>query len=143
VSNTDLVNSGSYFTVLLVVVFGITTFVGFGGSFLITGLAVGFIETRDLGSFGFGFFIGAGGAGGGAAGFASTFLAATGAALFATGLTAFGATGLAAFLTTGFEGLAALAAGFAVFLATGLGVFLAAGFFGAGFFLLAILSGFF
>src|SRR3977135_4480349 len=50
VSKTDLVNSGSYFTALLTVVFGITTFVGLGGSFFITGFAVGLIDTKDLGS---------------------------------------------------------------------------------------------
>jgi hypothetical protein len=48
VSKTDLVNSGSYFFTDRVVVFGITTFRGFGGSFFNMGLIGGFIETSDF-----------------------------------------------------------------------------------------------
>src|SRR5258705_13955880 len=55
-SRTDLVNSGSYFTEFLVVVFGITIFKGLGGSFLITGFTLGLIDTNDLGSIVPGFF---------------------------------------------------------------------------------------
>src|SRR4030095_7775343 len=47
-SSTDLVNSGSYFFTDLVVVFGITTFVGLGGSFFTIGFTVGFTETKDF-----------------------------------------------------------------------------------------------
>src|SRR5215467_74807 len=72
VSKTDFVNSGSYFTALFVVVLGITTFAGFGGSFFIIGFALGFIETRVFGSNPPFFATGA------AAGFAGTAGLATG-----------------------------------------------------------------
>ncbi|HEX4876596.1 MAG TPA: hypothetical protein VFV31_07985 [Chitinophagaceae bacterium] len=138
-SNTDLVNSGSYLTELLVVVLGITTFDGFGGSFLVTGATFGFIETNDLGSTVPGFLATGLGAGAGS-GLATGALATTG---LATGLGAGLATGFAAGLVTFFgAGLAAFfgaafAAGFAGFFA-GFGadfftVFLAAGFLAAGF----------
>src|SRR5258705_7556943 len=75
-SRTDLVNSGSYFTEFLVVVFGITIFKGLGGSFLMTGFTLGLIDTNDLGSIVPGFFTTAFGASGTAtaltAGFAVT-----------------------------------------------------------------------
>ncbi|MEI9810992.1 MAG: hypothetical protein WDO16_25660 [Bacteroidota bacterium] len=152
VSNTDFVNSGSYFTALLVVVFGITTLVGLGGSFLMTGLAVGLIDTNDLGSIA-PFFLGKGLAatatGGGATGFTSGFGAAFatgGGAAFFAGSAFLGAGFATDFLGTGFSfflGAAFLAAGFARgFLAAFLGAGLA-GFFGAGFFLLAIQLAFF
>jgi hypothetical protein len=48
VSKTDLVNSGSYFFTDRVVVFGMTTFVGFGGSFFKIGLIAGFTDTKDF-----------------------------------------------------------------------------------------------
>jgi hypothetical protein len=50
VSKTDFVNSGSYFFTDRVVVFGITTFIGFGGSFFKMGFGVGFTDTRDFGA---------------------------------------------------------------------------------------------
>jgi len=139
------VNSGSYLTALLIVVFGITTFDGLGGSFFITGLAVGLIDTRDFGSNAPGFLGATGLAGGvtatgaGAAGLAAATGAAgfTGAGFF-TG-TGFLATGLAAGLATPF---AAFGAGFAAFLGAGLTAFLGAGF-GAVFFLVAIQLAFF
>ena len=109
VSNTDLVNSGSYFTELFVVVRGITTFPGLGGSFLITGFTVCFIDTNDLGSLAEGFFTGMG--------FSAGLATDTG---FATGL----ATGLAlaaglwaAALATGFLATTFFAAGLTVFFA--------------------------
>jgi len=103
-SSTDLVNSGSYLTELLVVVLGITTLVGFGGSFLVTGVTLGFIETSDLGSIVPGFFTTGLGAGSGlagalatAAGFGAGLGAGlAGAAFFGAGFTAFFAAGLAA-----------------------------------------------
>ncbi|HET9825948.1 MAG TPA: hypothetical protein VFP87_11470 [Chitinophagaceae bacterium] len=55
-SKTDFVNSGSYFFTDLVVVFGITTFTGFGGSFFKIGFIVGFTDTRDFAG-AIGFFI--------------------------------------------------------------------------------------
>src|SRR5688572_28735780 len=92
VSSTDLVNSGSYLTELLVVVRGITTFTGFGGSFFNTGFTLGLIETRDLGSKPPGFF---------ATGFCGTI--GFGAGLdTAFGAAAFLITGLAAFFGAGF-----------------------------------------
>ena len=106
-------NSGSYFTELFVVVFGITTLVGRGGSFFITGLTCGLIDTSDFGST-CPFFI---------AGFGATGASFTGA--------------LTAGLLTGFTGVfaAGLEAGFAVFLATGFeAAFLGNAFLGAGFF---------
>src|SRR5882724_2990034 len=87
VSNTDLVNSGSYFTALLIVVLGITTFVGLGGSFFTIGFVAGLMETSDFGSTA-PFFLATGlttGGGAGVAGFTSG-LCGTFAATFATGL---------------------------------------------------------
>jgi hypothetical protein len=137
-------------TVDLVVVFGITTFVGLGGSFLTTGFAVGFIETNDLGS-GAPFL--PAGFTGGAAGFTSGFgvAFATGAGTgFLIGTVFLGVdlagvffdTDLSFFLGAGPpEGRAGF---FAAGLARGfLTAFLAGAFLGAGFFLVAILSGFF
>src|SRR4249919_1677914 len=95
VSNTDLVNSGSYFTELLVVVFGITILEGLGGSFLITGFTFCLIDTNDFGSITPGFLasgFGAGASGFAAAGFGAGFTAALGAGFamcFATGFTVF------------------------------------------------------
>src|SRR5204863_3134054 len=149
-SSTDLVNSGSYFTELFVVIFGITTFDGLIGSFFKTCFTGGLNVTRDLGSFGFGFF-------GSTTGFSTGFGAGAGAA--ATGLATGFATGLATTLATGFAGF--VGAGLATFLGAGFfattflaGFFAAgflataflagfAGFLGAVFFLLAISSGFF
>src|SRR5688500_11023899 len=86
-SRTDLVNSGSYFTELLVVVLGMITFMGFGGSFLITGFTFCLIDTSDLGSALPGFFTrGLDGSG------------------LATGLTTGLAAGFATALATGFLG---------------------------------------
>src|SRR5687767_14814943 len=50
VSRTDLVNSGLYFFIALVVILGITILPGFGGSFFNTGFIAGLIETKDFGS---------------------------------------------------------------------------------------------
>ncbi|MDP4263958.1 MAG: hypothetical protein Q8941_15630 [Bacteroidota bacterium] len=150
-------NSGSYFTALLIVVFGITTFVGLGGSFFITGFVAGLIETSDLGSTN-PFFLATGlttGGGVGVAGFtsglwgvlATTFEAGLAAGFFSG--TVFLDAGLAAiFLDTGvsfFLGAAfLLATGFETgFLTAFLGADLAAGFLEAGFFLLAIQLAFF
>ena len=135
---------------------------GFGGSFLITGCTLGFIETRDFGSTA-PFFTGGGGGGGGtsalttgagaglAAGLATGL--ATGTGFFATGLAAgagFFATGFGAGLAAAFFGAGLGADFFTVFFAAGflgatfLGAGLAAppagraGFLGAGFFLVAI-----
>jgi hypothetical protein len=94
-SRTDLVNSGSYFTELLVVVLGITIFECFGGSFFITGFTLTLIDTNDLGSTTPGFR----GFGAGASGLA-TALGATGGAGFATGFTTALGTGFLA--TTAF-----------------------------------------
>jgi len=143
------VNSGSYFTALLIVVFGITTFVGLGGSFLITGLAVGLIDTKDLGSTAPFFFFATGwGATGGAcltSGLCGGF-AACEAAGFLEATVFLGADLAAIFFDTGFSFFllaAFLAAGFARgFFATFLGADLV-GFFEAGFFLLAIHLAFF
>ncbi|MFN8289347.1 MAG: hypothetical protein U0U70_03700 [Chitinophagaceae bacterium] len=146
-SKIDLVNSGSYFTELLVVVFGITILAGFGGSFFITGCTFGFMETRDLGSTP-PFLTGAGGsafATGAGAGLAGAFGAGLGAGFAAFGLGAF-ATGLAAFLGAGLTAFLGAGLGadfFTVFFAAGLaaGFFLGAGlaaFLGACFFLVAI-----
>jgi hypothetical protein len=147
------VKSGSYFTALFVVVFGITILDGFGGSFFITGFAVGLIETNDCGSFpdfltmGFGGCACCTGLGSGFATGLTGTLGATGFAAttgfftagLAMGFDDFFATGaLAAFLTAGFLATAFFA-GFAAF--AGLDAFFATGFvafFGAGFFLLAI-----
>jgi hypothetical protein len=122
----DLVKSGSYLTVDLVVVLGITTLVGLGGSFLVTGFTLAFIETRERGSP----FFGIGGGGGTGAGLAAGAGAGlTGAAFTATGFvavfegaagftgavftgTGFLATTGVAFLATGFAGTAFLGAGF-------------------------------
>src|SRR5688572_25657302 len=142
-SNTDFVNSGSYFTELLVVVFGITTLEGLGGSFLITCFTEGFIDTNDLGSLLFG-FLGATKGAGFSAGLATTAgFAATGAGL----VTCFCGTTLAA----GFFGATFFGAGFlagadfftvffvtAVFLEAAFGAGLVA-FLAACFFLLAMI----
>src|SRR6266404_5537575 len=48
VSNTDFVNSGSYFFTDRVVIFGITTLTGFGGSFFNIGLIIGLTDTKDF-----------------------------------------------------------------------------------------------
>lgn len=111
VSNTDFVNSGSYLTAVLVIIFGITTFEGLGGSFLTTGFAVCLIETNDCGSFGSFFAFTGTGAGVGAAtgtGFAAgaaTFavVAGFGAGLGATTGAGFFETTTAAFLGAGLE----------------------------------------
>jgi len=139
VSNTDLVNSGSYLTALFTVVFGITILDGLGGSFFITGFAVGLIDTSDCGSKAPGFFTTGGGVT--SAGLAATGLgsglAATafaGAGLFA------GSAFLAAGLAAGFVALAAGLAGFAL-AGAGLAAFLAAGFFAAGLAALAFGAG--
>jgi hypothetical protein len=50
VSSTDLVNSGSYLTALLVLVLGITSLAARGGSFLTTGFTLGLMDTSELGS---------------------------------------------------------------------------------------------
>ncbi|HEX7904963.1 MAG TPA: hypothetical protein VF487_13895 [Chitinophagaceae bacterium] len=154
-SNTDLVNSGSYFTELLVVVFGITSLVGLGGSFLITGFTFCFIETKDWGSLGLGFLITTGGF---STALAATATGFTGAATgLATGLaicfcgTGFAAGFFAGALATGFEGFFAALAGigfFTIFFGAGFlaTAFFGAGllaFFGAGFFLLAMSYPFF
>ncbi|HEU4574573.1 MAG TPA: hypothetical protein VFS36_06185 [Chitinophagaceae bacterium] len=157
VSRTDLVNSGSYLTAFEVVVFGITTFTGLGGSFFTIGFTGGFIDTSDLGSVPAGFFgagftgwlLGAGllttaflGAGFGSGFFGAVFLATA-------AFTAFLAAGLAAFL-----GAVLFGAGLAGFLAADLTVadffagFVAplperTGFLAAAFFLVAILLPFF
>jgi hypothetical protein len=106
VSNTDFVNSGSYFFTDRVVVFGITTFKGFGGSFFTIGFITGFTDTKD---------------------FAVISCFFKGAGSFAAGLRTFGAG--AGFLETGFvSGFLAI-----IFFATGLvSAFLGAGL--AGFF---------
>jgi hypothetical protein len=135
VSNTDLVNSGSYLTALFVVVFGIATFAGFGGSFLITGFAVGFIDTKDLGSNALGFF---------ATGFAA---APAGTAGLTSGLaTDFTPAGVGdgflagmGFLATGTDLIVGLATGFLAGFAAGFPAFTGA--FAAGF--AAFLAGFF
>jgi hypothetical protein len=75
VSNTDFVKSGSYFTALFVVVFGMTTLAGFGGSFFITGFGIGLIETSELGSLAP--FLG----GGGGAGFGASWTTGFGSGL--------------------------------------------------------------
>jgi hypothetical protein len=137
-----------------------TTLVGLGGSFLITGLGAGLIETSDLLSGPSAFFTFTG-----AAGLAGTL--STGLATFFSGLDlAGGRVGLAGFLAIALAGLAAflgagfppagraglttvfpvffgtgLAAGFAAFLGAGF-PFLGAGF-EAFFFLIAIDLAFF
>jgi hypothetical protein len=153
VSKTDFVNSGSYFFTDRVVVFGIATFTGFGGSFFKMGLTVGFTDTKDFeaatgflsgtgGSFGAGFVTALGGRG-----FFTTTLATT---FFATGLCACDTDFVAPFLGAGLAGFFAIAF-FGAFLAgfaarpTGFAGFLVAGFptfRGAGF-LLDILLPFF
>ncbi|HJS53065.1 MAG TPA: hypothetical protein VJ765_00935 [Chitinophagaceae bacterium] len=109
-----------------VVVFGITTFTGFGGSFFTIGFIWGFTETRDLFSWPAAF---------GLAGFSAVFLAAIlagfcGTAFFWAGLAAF----LGAPFLTGFLGVDF----FVTVFFTGL-----VAFFCAGFFLLAIRLSFF
>ena len=156
-SSTDFVKSGSYFTADFVLIFGITTLAGLGGSFFTTGCTFCFIETKDLGSTppflatGFGastFGAGAGAVAGLLTGFGVGLATAFGAGLDA----GFGAGFLAAtdFFTAGFFTAFAVGfvAGFAAF-ATGFfatGFFLGAGllaFLGAGFFLVAIVLPFF
>ena len=113
-SSTDLVNSGSYFTELLVLVFGITTLVAFGGSFLVIGDTLSLIDTNDLGSTWPGFLATTFGAGG--SGLAATFGAGLATGFATTFDTGFFATGLgAAFLGAGFLGTDF----FTVFFATG------------------------
>src|SRR5690606_11733273 len=108
VSNTDLVNSGSYFTAVRVVVFGITTFVGRGGSFFTTGFAVGLMDTSDFGSTS-PLFLAAGLAGAGVADFTSGFAGAFLTGAFAAGFEAALAAGFEAGLAV-FTGLVAFAA---------------------------------
>jgi hypothetical protein len=136
------VNSGSYFTELLVVIFGITTFDGLGGSFFKICFTGGFIVTRDLGSLGFGFLATMGTAGL-AAGAGATGFAIGLAAGLDTALTVFRGAGLATFLGAGFLATVFLAGFFAAgFLATAFLVGFAA-FLAAGFFLLAMAQAFF
>jgi hypothetical protein len=82
VSNTDFVNSGSYFFTDRVVVFGITTFTGLGGSFFNIGLIKGFTDTKDF-AVGSCFLTGACSFAAGFEAFASGFFETT----FATGFT--------------------------------------------------------
>jgi len=130
VSNTDLVKSGWYFTDVVAVVFGITTFVGFGASALAScvgvfskGLMAGFTSWCE-GAATDGFFTGSADF----SGFGAAFLG-SGAAAFFTGA-AFSdvflldecATGFAC-LAGGLEGAACLGAAFfagAAFLTAGL-----------------------
>jgi hypothetical protein len=169
-SNTDFVNSGSYFLMVFVLISGITTLVGFtggagffGGGILISPvflISIAFTSGAFSSFFGItgcltsgsliaAFFIGEGGATGD---FATSFGAA--AALtaglistFFTGIfsagffTCTGGAALAAFLGTGLAAFDGFAAGFLAGAVFFTGVFFLAGL--ATFFLVAILSGFF
>jgi hypothetical protein len=129
------VKSGEYLTALVVDVFGITTFVGLGASFLGTCFTIGLIAgftSWGVGAATAGFLTGGAGAAFAGAGVAiflagTCFLAATGGITgFLTGATAFLGSGfLATGLGAGFFGATFLAAGFTAFL--GAAVFLAAG----------------
>ncbi|HYC39316.1 MAG TPA: hypothetical protein VEB63_02425 [Chitinophagaceae bacterium] len=100
----------------MVVVFGITIFVGFGGSFFTTGRAFGLIETSDLGSTDPGFF------GAGTSGLETGFAALTGLLGFCTG---FFATGFFVFWVEFF--FIGLAAGLETFFGAGRLAFFLAG----------------